>query len=269
LEEWREMGLPLTVNCWLRIRNAILKANGALSKNLEITASEGINEFVAKLKKGSKRIRKIFDAAREKNLILSNQNFFVSFKKIVNCVPSNIEYLCDWVSIWNLNCLSNDLKFFIFQCRFNYLPTNNRLHSYIKEVDPRCTFCRIENTTTEERDSFFHCFFSCPTVKVYLTQLFLLIDLTFDDSVKTTDLYWYGILDNDDIQKHNVLCYLIVFDIFRYIVYKYRLRRVLPTFNTVVTQLRYVLSIVCTVNKNIHSAFIKIPSLANIAPAMG
>jgi hypothetical protein len=186
MEEWREMGLPLTVNCWLRIRNAILKANCTLSKNLENITSEGINEFVAKLKKGSKRIRKIFETAREKNLTLSSQNFFVSFKKIVNCVPSNIEYLRDWVSIWNLNCLSNDLKFFIFQCRFNYLPTNNRLHSYIKEVDPRCTFCRIENTTTEERDSFLHCFFSCPIVRGFLTQLFLLIDLNFDDNGQRT-----------------------------------------------------------------------------------
>jgi hypothetical protein len=189
----------------------------------------------------------------------------VSFKNIVNCVPSNLEYLRDWVSLWSLNCLSNG----IFQCRFNYLPTNNRLHSYIKEVDPRCTFCRIENASTGERDSFLHCFFSCPTIKGFLTQLFLLSDLNFDDSIKTTDIYWYGIQDKDDIQKRDVICHMIVFDIFRNIVFKYRLRKILPNFNTVLTQLKYVVSVLCTVNRNLHLAFLKIPPLTNIAPAMG
>jgi hypothetical protein len=61
LQDWNEMGLPLTVNCWLRIRNAILKANSTLCKNTETTSSESIHEFVAKLKKGSKKIRKIVE----------------------------------------------------------------------------------------------------------------------------------------------------------------------------------------------------------------
>jgi hypothetical protein len=171
LEEWRADGLPLTLNTWLRMRNAIVKKKNSLKNSSLNETSSDIADFVAKIKKGSRKVRNVLDRCREKKLTLNNQLFFTSFKNITNFTPTLDTYLKNWVGLWKLNSLSNDLKFFIFQCRFNYLPTNNRLHAYRPEIDPRCTFCRINDDSTDARDSFVHFFYNCPTTTSLLKEL--------------------------------------------------------------------------------------------------
>jgi hypothetical protein len=269
-EQWQNDGLPLPLNTWLRIRNALLKVKSSkLVEKYTIEISESITDFSAKLKKGSRKIRKFFEIRKEKNLVLTNQNFFTSFKSIVNHTPTVDSHLKNWVSIWKINSLPNDLKYFIFQCRFNYLPTNNRVHSYRKEVDPRCTFCTLQDAESTQRDSYRHLFFTCPVTVDLLRELFSKIDLTFDDNEKIRDIYWYGIYDKDNICMSTVLCYNIVFDMFRHIVYRYKLRKVLPIFGDVYIQLKFALKCVCTANKKFSAALGKVENLAIFSRALG
>jgi hypothetical protein len=102
-----------------------------------------------------------------------------------------------------------------------------------------------------------------------LREHFSKIDLTFEYNEKIRDIYWYGIYDKDDICVSTMLCYNIVFDIFRHIVYKYKLRKVLPKFGDVYIQLKFALKCLCTANKKFSAALGKVEQLAIFSRAMG
>jgi hypothetical protein len=165
-EEWQAEIPELSINLWLGLRNAIMlfKNNNTIKQD---NKSENISEFALSLKRGSRKIRKYFDYAKNSKLILKDVNTVKSFFQIVSHVPIKFEYLGDWISCWNFNPLTNDLKKFVFNCRFNSLPLNNRLHSFLKDIDPRCTFCRLGDPNTTERDSFRHCFFCAHLLETF------------------------------------------------------------------------------------------------------
>jgi hypothetical protein len=251
------------------MRNAIVKKKNSLKNSSLNETSSDIADFVAKIKKGSRKVRNVLDRCREKKLTLNNQLFFTSFKNITNFTPTLDTYLKNWVGLWKLNSLSNDLKFFIFQCRFNYLPTNNRLHAYRPEIDPRCTFCRINDDSTDARDSFVHFFYNCPTTTSLLKEFFKKIDIPFNDDINTRDIYWYGIYDKDDMCVNTLTCFNLVFDVFRYILYKFKLRKVLPMFADIYDQVKFVLKNIGNANNKIKRELSKNKNLAIISQALG
>jgi hypothetical protein len=107
-----------------------------------------------------------------------------------------------WFSTWNISSLPNDFRNFIFCCRYNYLPTNNRVSSYIPEIDPRCPYCRYSTPPDDIRDSFLHCFLTCPSVRGALQEVItkLNINLTISDDL-FSGLYWYGIFNQASLTK--------------------------------------------------------------------
>jgi hypothetical protein len=129
----------LTFNCWWRLRNALLRLKSTQINSDSNCKILDIAEFSNSLKKGSKKIRKFFDLAREKNCSLEATTTFKTFISLVGIAPSRREFLSDWTSTWRYNPLTNDLKKFIFNCRYNLLPLNNRLNAYLPNIDPRCT----------------------------------------------------------------------------------------------------------------------------------
>jgi hypothetical protein len=180
-------------------------------------------------------------------------------------------FLKNWVGTWKINALSNDLKYFIFQCRFNTLPTNNRLHAYRLEIDPRCTFCKIKDDKTDTRDSFCHLFYNCPATISLLKEFFKKLDISFNDDIYNRDIYWYGIYDKDDNDMcvSTLTCFNITFDVFRYILYKFRARKIVPAFVDLYDQVLFVIKCICSANKTILSAFSKNKNLSRLLQALG
>jgi hypothetical protein len=130
--------------------------------------------------------------------------------------------MSQWFSTWNINSLPNDFRNFIYCCRYNYLPTNNRLNAYIAEVDPRCYLCARNNLNN--RDSFSHCFLTCPYVRPAISHVLLATDLHINiDDDNFLKLYWYGIYDGP-FNKTRYLITLLFFDIFRYVIFRTRKR---------------------------------------------
>jgi hypothetical protein len=166
--------------------------------------------------------------------------------------------------------LSSDIKNFIYNCRFNTLPLNNRLNAYRPEIDPRCTFCRIRNDNTRERDGFLHCFFSCPVVRRLIIDFFdfLGIDINIDTEIGK-NLYWYGLHDNDNLTVRRHLSNVLVFDLFRYIVYKYRLKRRIPNIAIILNEVIFIVQCVCNVSRNINLSFVNNNLLARLIQARG
>jgi hypothetical protein len=152
LDSFRESGLFLTHATWMRIRNIILRVKNTVVPSSK--KSQTIDAFTSNWKKGSKKLRLHFTG--NSNPLLSNS--FIKFKELVYADPGPQlgEY---WFSSWNTHSFANDFRQFIFNFRYNYLPTNNRLNAFLAEVDPRCTYCLIQDSSTQQRDSFSHCFF--------------------------------------------------------------------------------------------------------------
>jgi hypothetical protein len=267
MEEWRGRGLNLTVNTWLRLRNALCLAKTKFKS--EGTKIDSVADFSARLKKGSRKIRKFFEAEKNRNLELSNLPVFLSFCRIIDHVP-RLTYLNDWISIWKINSFTNDFKSFVMQCRFNTLALNNRLHSFLPDIDPRCTYCKIVNPNTQERDSFSHCFLLCETVKNILTDFFSHMNVMVSNNDDFLNLYWFGQYTNDDsMSKNTVQCYNIVFDILRYVIYKSRLKHYIPSTDMVLNHVKFIIQCICRASKKLKDLLLSTPALRFLTQAIG
>jgi hypothetical protein len=133
------------------------------------------------------------------------------------------------------------------------LPTNNRLNAYIREVDPRCTFCILGDANSQQRDSFGHCFFGCHYVKNFLTKLFSSTRFAGvhegleNDTVK--NLYWYGIYDTVNLTLSKKFCYLLFFDSARFVIFRHRQRRQLIPAAAFITEMQFFLECIFRSNK--------------------
>jgi hypothetical protein len=270
LDDWRRDGLLLTGNMWMGLRNSILSAKRKFSNAKHQQKSMSIENFSEKLRKGSGKIRKFYEHSETKNIDLAKTTLVTSFTKLVNNVPLDQSKLTTWVSVWKFNAIPNDIKMFVFNCRNNSLPLNNRLNAYRPEVDPRCTYCRINDADSIQRDSFSHCFFYCPTVKNLLTRVFSELGINFDNDDITKQLYWFGLADNNNINVYNtVLCTNIFFDVVRYIIYKARVWYIVLNYDELLSQLHFILKNLCRASKKFKNIFYNIEMFENFSRALG
>jgi hypothetical protein len=227
IQEFREAGLPLRLVVWMRIRNTLLHyGNSPL-----IGKINSIADFVNRWRKGGKQIRRVSAAPYEKNVIFRETRSFVTFSDLVGIAPTRNHSLESWCSSWNTHSLNNDLRNFIFNTRFNYLPLNNRLNAYLDDVDPACTYCTItKKFTTSKGITLTLLFFIAIVLKFFLHEVATLINLnTPIHSAEFQGLFWYGINGSTSEDKVKQLTYLLIFDCFRYVLFKNRQRRHLPT----------------------------------------
>jgi hypothetical protein len=242
--------------------------NFFLTDNLK--KCETITEVLGSWKKGCKRFRQYLDLAADP----LNTNSFLKFQELVDTrPPSTGSWKNLWFSLWNTHSFSNDFRQFIFFNRYNYLPTNNRLNSYYKDVDPRCTYCKISNSEANVRDSYAHCFLLCPTSLGFISALNVKLGIRLDVfSAEFKLLFWFGIppLNNsfkDDI--NNLLGFQMVYDIFRYILFKNRKRCRIPTVDDFLLEYRFFFGNLYNANKKVANTLNQVPLLRKFLQARG
>jgi hypothetical protein len=141
---------------------------------------------------------------------------------------------------------------FIFNTRYNYLPLNNRLHSYLQDVDPACTYYTLTKNFPAPKDSMAHCFFYCRTAETFLRDILTLINYT--DNIYAHDfqmLFWYGF--NGDISSLSQVTNLLFFDVFRFILFKNRQRHYLPTSLEFKIEFVSLFKWICKFNRDIKA----------------
>jgi hypothetical protein len=253
LNRFRETGLPLPYNTWFRLRSVLLLSRQRIQQvTTVVETTTFIDTFAARWKKGCKKMRIILGNDREINNCPSNSRSFNTFSRLIGGLVIEKTYIKDWLSIWNICCLPNDFRNFVFNSRFNFIPTNNRLNSYIKEVDPRCTFCILKDATTTQRDSYVHCFFECNTVQELLATF--LMHCNFDINILDAgfpNLYWYGIYKAESLTKTRHRTFALIFDVFRYTVFRSRIKKRNPDPEVIVQEIIYFISNVCRYNNKI------------------
>jgi hypothetical protein len=229
-QEFAAMGLPLSANVWFCLSGAIKKAVKKYKKadRLLEEKQEALLHFLKKLKKGSKKIRKVLDAEAINQSQPDSLRIVVTFAQLTNTTIPNVEYLKKTLSVWNNFCFSNDLREFLFKQRNNILGLGARVAHFDENADERCTFCRILYQDTRQREDFIHLFRTCPITTGLLQNLFRRFRLQIrapgpDPDEAFDKMYWYGIDGNEYF-----LALQIFFDIFRYCLWKFKTRRRLP-----------------------------------------
>jgi hypothetical protein len=156
---------------------------------------------------------------------IRNIRHVVTFSALIELEIPPDGVLTKSLSLWNNNYFSSQIKDFIFKLRSNYLKLNNRLHAFDQNVNPNCTFCRIIDGRTANRDSLLHCFYRCPVVVTLIQRIrrnyFEVPDPAFPL------FYWFGVLDG---HENLTEFFLSFWDIFRYNIFKFRSRRQVPNY---------------------------------------
>jgi hypothetical protein len=229
-----------------------------------------IEDFFRKWKRGGKSLRLIlgYHWVTGNPPLLSQ--CYNTFKTLTATIPTETSHLSTWFASWNFSAFSNEFRSFIFNSRYNLLPLNNRLNSYRPEVNPGCTFCRIIDNNNYPRDSYIHCFYECFTVKTWLTNVFSLMDLDIImDSVDFRNLYWYGLYKCETLTVLRHKIFLLIFDQFRYTVFKNRLRKRMPSSSLFMEELLYNITWITKCNKKVFRTLHGMPELTRLAQAIG
>jgi hypothetical protein len=233
LADFAAEGLPLSPAAWMQLRSSLLRTKALLTKPDSFPHNNvtDITSFMNSNAKGSKRFRRVFDYVFPEPdvTIMRSINTFSNLIELpVPDAPSIKKILGSWTHY----CCGNQLKEFIFKFRSNYLDLNNRINAFNQEVDPRCTFCRIRDPDTNTRDSLSHCFFDCPTTNGILQPLLTKYfpDLATENQKKY--FFWYGLLPDPE-QNHLQQTISLCMDNLRFIIYRYKKRRIVPNYITV------------------------------------
>jgi hypothetical protein len=265
--EFNNLGIPLTADKWLSLVGALNRWKNCAESFEKIRDGDfSLANFVAKLKKGSKKVRHMILLIRNSVMRVEHLISATTYGGLIDCRLPVLDDILLWQKCWTISFLSSDLKTFIYNCKFNCLPLNNRINSYMPEIDARCTFCKILRSDTVQRDGYQHLFFACPTTLTLLQVVMDKLELNFNlTSQAFKDLYWFGLLE----QKRGRLVWLLFFDLFRFSLFRFRGKKNIPNHETFLTELVFHLSKLCTANKKFKMEFRAQPELAWFSRAIG
>ena len=117
-----------------------------------------------------------------------------TFTNLSNTPVPATEQLKKAIGIWKWSWLNNDMRNFIYLLRNNGLMLNNRLNAFDPTISPICTFCKILDRDTCNRDGLAHFFMECAMTR----RLLKVWGSKFEPQVSLINpgfftLYWYGI----------------------------------------------------------------------------
>ena len=267
-QEFAASGLPFPPATWMRLQATLLHSRQILKKTDETdNLSVSITNFFAKLTKGSRQYRSIIYCGQGNRTAPENLRTVMQYSILTTIPVPDQPYLGKCLGLWNKSFLPNDVRNFLFLLRNNSLPLNNRLNAFNENVSPFCTFCRIIDGDTATRDSFNHFFFSCPVTNNLLLQWTRELNPAPDiNSHDFKQLYWYGsgTLSNDE-SGTVALC----MDLFKYVIWKSKLRRRLPNFICVLREFSFLVETSCTLSRKVKHRLQNNNLLANFLPARG
>jgi hypothetical protein len=224
-----------------------------------------VEDFLKSFKKGSKKFRDVIDRSVYDSIDVTDSTAITTFCNVTGLEkPSKLiaEY---FLGSWNQTFLDNDLREFIFKCRFNLLRTNDRLSHINTSIDQNCFLCKCLFITTPHRETFEHLFKSCPVMSNLISGV--IRKLRIDISNLTHNfgqLYWFGNKDGE-LDKGT----LLFFDILRYHVWCCKLRKTFPTVSMLEGNIISSLRTIFRVKPVLRRTFINNTILSGILQVMG
>jgi hypothetical protein len=266
LMEMREMGLPFNVATWFKFQASLNYNKIKLSRDPDPTrATTNISGILALKSKGSKKFSKVFDRARAQLNSVVDLRIINTFSILTGVVAPEEDDIKTALGLWRTPAFSNDCREFFFKLRHNQLMTNLRLNSFDSTVSKNCTFCRIRNTYNEE--TFSHLFFSCPSTWGLLQVVLFRMEPRPDpDLADFKKMYWYGATEDFSNDRRAIL---IIFELFRYTLWKFKQRRKLPNNNMFLDEFLFTLSVATSQSREIRFSIERCNLIANFLQARG
>jgi hypothetical protein len=267
LEEFRADGLPVPAAVWMRLRSCLLRARNVLTTNCNENLKKNIEDFLVIPTKGSKRFRAFFNRCDSLVDNIKNDRSIITFYRLIDLPVPAIDVLTRCITLWSLSYLGNDFRDFSFKCRFNYLNLNNRRAAYDPDVNPLCSFCRIRDPDTDIRESFEHLFFSCTTASGLIDNLLIdCFDFRPANVWERKEFVWNGILPANERISLPVLFF---WESFRFLIYRYKVRRRLPNFVMIKNELMFIINTSLYNQPNLKLIIQNNEALANWVQALG
>ncbi len=208
-----------------------------------------------KIKKGSKKIREVLTQYTINQSDPVDLLIVENFARITNTTVPDGTVLKNVLGLWNKVYFTNDFREFLFKQRNNTLGLGARVAHFDENADERCTFCRLLYPAVRTREDFSHLFRNCPITIGLLHNMVRLwrLPLTVpgpDPDPDFENLYWYGIEDGE-----SKLVLTIFFDLFRYVLWKFKTRRVLPRIVEFISVYTSLLDTILSIQPKIRTKF--------------
>jgi len=188
-----------------------------------------------------------------------------TFATLTDTAVPDPEITAFFLNLWNCSFLPNDMREFLFKERNNCLPLANRIGNYIENVNERCSFCRILNPETNQREDYNHLFLDCPVTRSTLNGFLRLSRSHIQGNhPELKKAYWNGVL-NGQFDKNVAL----IFALFRFCTWKFKIRKRVPRALELLTLLQNLLSTIIGMRPKIRTAIINGNTFANLIQALG
>jgi len=128
---------------------------------------DNVKNFLMRVKKGSKRIRKILTGTH--TCVVSPN--ILKFAELTECII-DAENSSRLNSSWGYSFLHNSTKTFLFKLHNNILGLNSRVAHFVRDHSSTCTFCDITFEPEENVETTKHLFFECRHVDNLLTAFY-------------------------------------------------------------------------------------------------
>jgi hypothetical protein len=233
-----ETGASLSFVTYIRLSGIVSRALTLFVKNGQKSIT--LFNFFSGFKKGSKNLRKILQD-KNNNQLQRVWHAFAEVARIADPDPVP-DHFGKILSIWNLNCLPNSFRDFIFKFFHNRLGLNSRTANFL-DHNNWCTFCSIVGLQMGPFDSetFLHFFANCPTV----VRIHEDISSTLFEHFTIEKNHWLGLSGGN-------LFLTIVLLAIQFKIWEHKLINKLPSANYCLGEAIYLTNEAMKINKQIN-----------------
>jgi hypothetical protein len=255
----------------MRLRSVLLASKNRIRTvpKPPIRVPTDVGEFLGGVRKGSKKFRTVLEWRNNSSFKCAELRSVTTFENLTNSKYPDPPHIYNCLGSWNRSWLPSDLKMFIYKFRYNALPLANRISNFNQNIDPLCSFCRMRDPDSDVRECLSHCFFDCDSINDFIYR-FNNEFLGFRDPALIKNIYWFGTGSGTDLLpslKQSIIN--TVWDSFRYVFFKFKLRRIIPTYDMVSNGTLFCLKTSLLTNPTVRNYMLNDNLLANLARAMG
>ena len=198
-------GIILSDSSYNKLRIMIEQCRAKYTKENPINKKgTSVQEFVAKIKKGSKRYRAVIEFYVSTQISANITKFAETVDTVIPL--KNSQFLN---AAWGLPFWDNSTKTFLFKLFNNQLGLNTRVANFVRGHERNCTFCTLNNVEEDNPETMTHLFFDCRFTENCLEEFFTFI---FNQNRMITRSEFFSGFNTEhqgDNLMLNILCHLV------------------------------------------------------------
>jgi len=161
--------------------------------------TDTIQNFLMRIKKGSRRIRKIVEKKIE-NRVTGNISKYAELTETI--IDANNSAILN--NSWSYNYLDNGTRTFIFKFFNNIIGLNTRVAHFVRGHPRTCTFCDIAEEPYENDETTLHLFYDCRHVENVLTAFYTWL-FELENNYYVSRLEFFVGFTSENIHRQRVL----------------------------------------------------------------